>query len=282
MQPEADGVYSVDLLFNSPPVIDPTRLFECLRTQCPDIAPLGKDSSSRELFAYIHRDHPVRYKDGAIPAQFLVIPGPRPGDSIALADAVGQSWSEPKVADLVRGAPHQALVTDMMAGGLPYKERLNIYLAALEAVVRHLCPSAIHWRNSQQVRTPDAFLAARGGGEKNVLFAGPINVRMFRIANGAGPSEMVMDTRGLSVFGLPDLQCHFHSLEPGRVASLLYNLASYLFEQGDVIEDDHTVDGLGAGELWPCRHEEALLAPEREVLDILPGRYAAGGRASSS
>jgi hypothetical protein len=87
-----------------------------------------------------------------------------------------------------------------------------------------------------------------------------------------------MDTLGLAALGLPDLQCHFHGLEVNEVAGLLYNTAWYVFENGDVIEDGQTVDGVD-GHRWRCQHEVALVPPEREVLDINPGpRYAAGPR----
>jgi len=44
--------------------------------------------------------------------------------------------------------------------------------------------------------------------------------------------------------------------------------AAYILEHGDVIEDGHTIAGPGGEEHWHCRHETALVAPERTVLDI--------------
>lgn len=91
---------------------------------------------------------------------------------------------------------------------------------------------------------------------------------------------MLMDTLGLAALGLPDLQCHFRSLTPNEVALLLYSLASYVFEHGDVIANGHTVEGIAAGSRWRCRHEVSLVPPEREVIDIDPGDpFAAGSRA---
>jgi hypothetical protein len=46
-----------------------------------------------------------------------------------------------------------------------------------------------------------------------------------------------------------------------------------------VIEDGHTVDGVQPGQKWLCRHELAVVGPEREVVDMNPGPpYAAGAR----
>ncbi len=57
------------------------------------------------------------------------------------------------------------------------------------------------------------------------------------------------------------------------------NTGYYLFRQGDIINDGETVEGVERGQKWVCRHEQALVPPEREVLDINPGKsFAAGGR----
>ena len=107
-------------------------------------------------------------------------------------------------------------------------------------------------------------------------YYGLINVRYYTISNH--PGDSIMDTRGLSVFGVPDLQCHYRDLEPDAVKQLLYNTAIYLLEHGDIIADGHTLTGSN-GEPWHCRHEDSLLEPSRLVLDICPNApYAAGNR----
>ena len=58
---------------------------------------------------------------------------------------------------------------------------------------------AISWPQSQRVGDPEQFAA----GDLDGL----INVRYFSISND--PGAVVMDTLGLHVFGLPDVQCHF-------------------------------------------------------------------------
>jgi hypothetical protein len=100
---------------------------------------------------------------------------------------------------------------------------------------------------------------------------------MFRIENS--PGDVLMDTMGMSVFDLPDLQCHFRGLEAGRVGSKLFNTAAYLYEKGLVIESGHTIPGLSPGEKWKCQYEDSLIGPDRTVIDLNPGpRFAAGGR----
>jgi hypothetical protein len=166
----------------------------------------------------------------------------------------------------------------MMASGLPYKQRLDVFLDALSAILEVVPCQAIHWRVSQQVLMPDRFLDSRIGGEGHFLFTGPLNVRFFDIGNA--PEAKLADTMGLAALGLPDVQCHFHGLDPDEVVRVLYNLALYVFENGDVIESGQTVTGRDDGEPWTCRHEEALVSPRRVVLDVNPGPlFAAGHRA---
>jgi hypothetical protein len=90
---------------------------------------------------------------------------------------------------------------------------------------------------------------------------------------------MLMDTLGLAALGLPDLQCHYRIMEPGDVGRTLYDLALYIYQQGDVIKNGHTVEGVPPGSKWRAQHEKALVEPDREVIDLDPGPpYAAGKR----
>ena len=61
---------------------------------------------------------------------------------------------------------------------------------------------------------------------------------------------------------------HFTTLDPAQVSAYLYNTAVYLIQNGDVIEDGHTLDSIDGQEKWPCQHEDALVGPEREVVEI--------------
>ncbi len=56
-----------------------------------------------------------------------------------------------------------------------------------------------------------------------------------------------------------------------EICKMLYNMAYYIYENGDVIEDGHTVQGGKTEDKRICHHEIALVASERIVLDINPG-----------
>lgn len=275
-RPALDRMYSVDLLYQQPPVLPTGTLLEALQAKCPGLEPLSRDQSSKML-AYVQTRHLVPYRDHRVPAQLLVIPGRRERDAVSIEDSIQQSWTQRNARELVSAAPHVVCVSDMMASGLPYKERLDVFLHALSAILEVVPCQAIHWRVSQQILTPDRFRDGRSGGEGHFVSTGPLNVRFFDIGNA--PVAKLADTMGLAALGLPDVQCHFHGLDPDDVVRFLYNLALYVFENGDVIASGQTVTGLDHGEPWTCRHEEALVPPRRVVLDVNPGRlFAAGDR----
>jgi hypothetical protein len=45
MPTEVDGIYSVDLLFEAPPVLSMPSLLTALKTRCPGVAPLSNEPS---------------------------------------------------------------------------------------------------------------------------------------------------------------------------------------------------------------------------------------------
>jgi len=82
---------------------------------------------------------------------------------------------------------------------------------------------------------------------------------------------------------LPDVQYHFHSLDPNQVVNHAYNVASYIYANHAPIKSGETVNGLVNGVLsqraqWKCRYEDALIQPVRCVMDVCAGEYAAGQR----
>lgn len=102
-----------------------------------------------------------------------------------------------------------------------------------------------------------------------------VNVRFFNVQ---GTPDSVVDTLGLYALGLPDVQYHFHSLNPNDVVNHANNVALYQFENNAPIASGHTVGGLEAGEQWKCQYEKSLIQPARDVLDIAAGEYASGNR----
>lgn len=92
-----------------------------------------------------------------------------------------------------------------------------------------------------------------------------------------------MDTLGMGTLFFPDLQYHFHGMDPNWVINHAYNVASYILESNNPINNGETIDGISDGMLsrkiqWKCQYEDALIQPPRTVLDIHMGEHAAGNR----
>lgn len=269
--------YGVELLCKRSPAISKSELLWALRKHCPNAEPLDGDENS-PLLSFIHPDHLVEFDEGTMPAQTFIAPTEKVFKvTDEITAALGQSWGFEEAAAIVKRCRSTVLVTDLMTSPLEYQERLELFQNALAGVLEAIETEAIFWVPSQQIIDPKRYLEAHREGNPNLFFTGALNVRMFNINNSSG--DMVMDTLGLSALGPPDLQCHFHGLDPEEVARVLGDTAYYLFLEGDVIEDGNTIPGTDPASKWRCRHEDALLKPMREVLDLNPGkRHAAGKR----
>jgi hypothetical protein len=276
------NTYGVELLCDRAPVIAKAALLQHLQKRCPGAEPLDRDPESSSL-SFVHPQHPIQLSDARLAAQTLVAVADKPLTAETLAAALEQTWDFESAREAIAGCTSSVLVTDFMSRSLEYRERLDLFQRSLRAVIDTVPCSAIHWRPSGRIVDPRAWSESFDRSDPaQLLMAGAVNVRLFNIRGpeDKASGEMVMDTLGLGALGLADLQCHFKDLDPGAVARVLYNLAGYVFLEGDVIADGHTVQGVGDGSKWRCLHEDALVGPERVVLDLNPGEpYAAGNRA---
>ena len=266
--------YGVELLYVEPPIFHKREVLQAIRRRSSSALPLD-DNWDEGLLAFVHPDHVVTYSDGRAPAQTLVAITREPPTGELIESALQQSWKFRNAREVIDLCTSAVLVTDIMAANLPYRERFNLFSAVLLAVMDVAPPDAIHWQPSQQIVQPSTYLSAATGSEKERFCSSGVNVRLFNITGSEG--EMVMDTIGLAALGLPDIQCYFRKLEPRTVAGVLYSLAAYMLENGDVIETGHTVEGIEPGSKWHCQHEASLVPPNREVIDIDPGGSNAAG-----
>lgn len=212
--------------------------------------------------------HPAVEADLPPLLSVVVAGSPLGEDGKALPD-VSQTWAWPRAEQAVAGCRASVLVTEMLAQGHQPGERLEALGRVVAAVAAATGPAALHWARSQCVSDPAGF----GPGDVD----GAINVRMYTDARDE--EALVMDTLGLHVFDLPDVQCHFRDREPGAVAELLFTTAVYLFDAGDVVGDGDTISGTDGEGRYVCHREASLLDPARLVLDVdLGDPYAAGRR----
>ncbi len=276
--------YSIELYARDPIVLDRERLLAAMRSRFGNVEQ-PEPNSERATQMFMLMDHIAHYTDGSIPAQLVLLPASGAPDSGKFEldkyeQAFEQSWSFRNARDVMETCTHSCLFSDLMSAALPQGTRRQVLAGGLLAVLECVKVDAVYFVETQQFMEP-VHLAAELNQPQQQLnpLSGFINVRFFNVSNS--PGDMVMDTLGLTPFGLTDLQLHFRDLEPNDAARILFNTAAYLFERGDVIENGHTIQGRQTDERWACRHEDSLIEPKRMVLDIDPGApYAAGRRAA--
>lgn len=205
---------------------------------------------------------------GLPPLLTVVVPGSPLGQDGKTLPDVSQTWDWAGAEEAVQRCRGSVLVTELLAEGRSAAERVDSLGQVVAVLVARTGPLAIHWARSQRVSDPATF----GAGDVD----GVINVRMF--SDGRPGGTLAMDTLGLHVFDLPDVQCHFRDREPGAIAELLFATAVYLFETGDVIEDGNTISGTDGEGRYVCRREASLLDPARLVVDVDLGEPWAAGR----
>ncbi|MFN7133560.1 MAG: DUF4261 domain-containing protein, partial [Myxococcales bacterium] len=256
--------YLVQALMERPAVPDKNRLLLALRRYCGRVEPLYPDPGA---LAFMLREHVSVYDGKPMPLQLIVAPAAQMPAKEQLEESLAQTWEWEKAKETVARCRSALILSDMMGSGLERDERMELFYGFVRAVLDEAPVLALHWLPSQRLVEPRTFLQALH--EERPLLAATVNVRMFQ-PRGGGAEERVMDTMGLAAFGLPDLQCRFRDRDPGKVAALLYNIAHYVFENGDVLADGNTVPGTEPGEQWPCKRVAASSPPNRQVVEIVP------------
>ena len=261
------AIHAVQLLYEISPQIDGNFLLAELRKYCGRVDRLGE---TENMYHYAFPDHPIQLKDKVVFPQVILGYPDKDKEKSDYEDSLQQTWDWKEARKVISTCRTSILVTDMMAQSLDHKSRLNLFHNALEAILTVAPCKAIHWTTSQKFVNPAAYFTVRRSKDFHPLQFS-MNLRFYNIA-GQQPGELLMDTVGLSLLGLPDLQCHFVGLDPNQLARILYNLAYYIYDHGDIIEDGNTIQGINPDDKWKCQHEMALIKPEREVLDVNPGK----------
>lgn len=235
---------------------------------------------SENMAGFAPKKYKVAFKEGTVPPQLMVMKCISTENLKLDAITRSQMWDCPDSSEILDQCKYQVVATDMLAAGLPYKERAEMLMDYAEALVE-MFPScrAVLFGTSGKLFRREQVLNHQVPREQRFLhFA--VNIRLFNIQ---GTGDKVMDTLGMSTLFMPDLQYHFHGLDPNAVAQHARNVLLYLFENDCPIKSGDPIDGLMEGQIsrqvqWQCRFEDALIQPARQVIDIHTGEYAAGRR----
>lgn len=168
----------------------------------------------------------------------------------------------------------------MLAEFLNYKERAEMLVDYIEALAE-LYPTckAFVFETSKKMLSREDIINCEVPKENRFIYYA-VNVRFFNIE---GTDDMLVDTIGMSTLFMPDLQYHFHGMDPNLVVNHAYNILSYIYENENPIKSNDHIDGIDGDTIspevqWNMQYENALIQPVREVIDINMGEYASGER----
>ena len=138
---------------------------------------------------------------------------------------------------------------------------------------------AVDFRSSGKLFTAKAIREHNIPVESRFIYFA-VNVRFFNIQ---GTEDMIVDSLGMNTLSMPDLQYHFHGMNPNWIVNHAYTVLSYIFDNENPIKSGDPIDSVVEGNIsmevmWKCEYEVALIGPEREVIDIYMNEYAAGTR----
>lgn len=230
--------------------------------------------------SFAAKKYSTQFKDGAVPPMLMITGCTEITDWQPDALTMSQMWDCPESEEIFEKCKYQVVATDMLAGGLDYKDRADMLMDFMEALLE-MFPTcrAIMFDTSGKMFTRESVLNKKIPREDRFVFFA-VNVRFFKIE---GTEDMMVDTLGMSTLCLPDLQYHFHGMDQNAVVGHAYNMLSYIYANNCPIKSGETIDGIRNGEIcrdvqWKCQYENALIQPVRQVIDINMGEYASGTR----
>ncbi len=277
--PVPGGPFLIQMLFKEPVIMpDKNKMTAVLEKHIGPVECFGHDE---KMAGFAALEHTTEFKEGKAPVQLMVMGCNQFEGKGFDTFLISQMWDCQEDRErILQECKYQVVAVDMLAAALPALERANLDADFLDALAQ-LYPTceAFYFQNCGKLFLAEDVRSHQFQGPNRFINFG-VNVRFFNIQ---GTEDMVVDTLGMDTLFLPDLQYHFHGMDPNWVVNHAYSLASYILANDNPIENGETVDGVENGQLsqklqWKCQYEDALIQPFRGVLDINMGPYAAGER----
>lgn len=246
------------------------------------LGPVDCFSYGAESAGFAPQNYKVHYEDNdADISPTLMVTNCEKIDKPVLDDFErSQVWDCPNVDELLDECQYRVFATDMLASGLEPNERADMLVKYVDALLElYTSCKAVVFGPSRKFLSRETI---ENHPDKNVtrFIYYAVNVRYFSIQ---GTDDMMVDTLGMSTLFYPDLQYHFHGMNPDEIVNHAYSVLYYIFEHDNPIDDGQTIAGLENGDLnpdikWKVQYEDSLIQPVRTVIDINLGEYAAGTR----
>ena len=282
------GVFMVQLLMkekcNTPSIERMTEVLSRRIGRVEAAEPSGNMADTmKNIAVFAALEHIGHFRDGQGPVQVSVMPCeefyPEKIDGMKRS----QMWDCLQDRDrILAECRYCVFANDILCGALDPLERAGFDMDYLEALLE-LYPAceAVYCLNTGKLILADTVRNRTAAGlDRYIRYV--VNARFFNIS---GTNDHVVDTLGLSLLYLEDLQYHFHDMDPNWVVNHAYNVASYILANRRPVKDGDTIDGVVDGRInqsiqWKCHFEDAMVKPDRSVLDICMNEYAAGNRRS--
>lgn len=191
-----------------------------------------------------------------------------------------QLWDVENGIDILDSCNYQVVATDFLADFLNYKDRANMLVEYIEALVElyPTCKAVVFDTSKKMLKREDIVNCKISKEHRFIHYA--VNIRYFNIT---GTNDMLVDTLGMSTLFMPDLQYHFHAINPDQIINHAYNFLIYIFDNDNPIKNRDTIDGLKNKDSnenlkWKVQYEDSLIQPIREVIDVNTLEYASGNR----
>lgn len=272
------AIFMMQLLFEEPCAMPEKE--SMLSIMEKHLGNLDNFSYDEKMAGFAAKKYTAEFKDAKLPPQLMIMGGNEFDASTIKEIERSQMWNCENSEEILKPCKYQVLATDMMAAALYYKERAELDMDFLEAMVE-LFPQckAVYFQNSGKLFTADMIRNHTIPREGRFIYFA-VNIRFFNIQ---GTDDCMVDSLGMNTLFMPDLQYHFHGMEPNWVVNHAYNVLSYMFDNENPIGSGEPIDGIVDGVMsrdvmWQCQYEESLIQPVREVIDICMNEYAAGQR----
>lgn len=273
------AVFIIKLLFkNEPSLPDKDKMTEIMTRHAGEVDCFWHDEKGA---GFAPKKYVAHFKDADVPPQLMINAG-SPFDGTEMDDFCrSQMWDCRDQRDrILSECKHQVIAVDMLAAGLEPAERANMDMDFLEALVEMYpdCEAVYIYNSGKLILADEIRNSQLTGNDRFIKFA--VNVRFFNIQ---GTEDMLIDTLGMSVLFMPDLQYHFHGMDPNWVVNHAYCTASYILDNNNPIKSGDPIDGINNGRIsmsvqWKTQYESALIQPVREVIDVCMNWYASGRR----
>ena len=274
------GLFFVELLM--PKQCDMPTRDTMVEVFTKHLGPVDCFSYGAESAGFVPQNYKVHYEDNdADISPTLMVTNCEKIDKPVLDDFErSQVWDCPNVDELLDECQYRVFATDMLASGLEPNERADMLVKYVDALLElYTSCKAVVFGPSRKFLSRETI---ENHPDKNVtrFIYYAVNVRYFSIQ---GTDDMMVDTLGMSTLFYPDLQYHFHGMNPDEIVNHAYSVLYYIFEHDNPIDDGQTIAGLENGDLnpdikWKVQYEDSLIQPVRTVIDINLGEYASGTR----